>query len=506
MSTARRRAAGLLVALLGVPVLLLAGSGTASAHPLGNFTVNRYSGIVVSVDHVTVDHVRDLAEIPTAQRRAAVDTSGDGRLARAELASWARSECRAAAGDLRLRVGGAPTPLAVRSATARSAPGQAGLPVLRLTCSLRADVGIADETAIRLDDPTAGREVGWREMTAVGDGVTLARSDVPRQSRSGRLTSYPGDLLSSPPDVTTARLVVRPGGPRLEPTAGGGAGVLARGADRLTVAFEGLASRAGGGSLVAVLALLAAVVVGAAHAVAPGHGKTVMAFYLSSHRASRVRAAVTVGATVTATHTAGVLLMGLLVSAGTSVAPARAYPWLSAVSGALIVAVGMTLLRRPRHAHAHPHADLPHGHHHHVPDHHHPHDHPRRAVHAEHGQAHAPEPSRRGLLAMGLAGGLVPSPSALVVLLAAVGLGHPWFGAGLVLAFGLGMAATLVVVGLLVLRLRDRIETRLAGVPGSRFAIVVRLLPVVTAATVVALGAVVAVQGLAGTGLIDTLP
>ena len=67
----------------------------ASAHPLGNFTVNRYSGLVVATDAVTVDHVLDLAEIPTAQRSPAIDTDGDGSLSPAELAAWAATQCAA---------------------------------------------------------------------------------------------------------------------------------------------------------------------------------------------------------------------------------------------------------------------------------------------------------------------------------------------------------------------------------------------------------------------------
>ncbi len=103
---------------------------------------------------------------------------------------------------------------------------------------------------------------------------------------------------------------------------------------------------------------------------------------------------------------------------------------------------------------------------------------------------------------MGLAGGLLPSPSALLVLLGAVALGKPWFGVALVVAFGLGMAATLAVVGLLVMRLRERAELRLARHPGSRFAPVLRIAPVVTAAAVVVLGAALAWRGLGGTGLL----
>ena len=291
--TARRcpmsRHALRLLAVAAAAVALVVGLPTAaSAHPLGNFTVNRYSGVVVSTDAVTVDHVLDLAEIPSAQRSSSIDTDGDGSLARPELAEWAASQCVDAARSLQLTVGGTAAPLAVRTSDARSLPGQAGLPTLRLECDLRASTTITGTTAVRLVDRAADDEVGWREMTARGDGTTLLRSDAPERSRSARLTSYPQDLLSSPLDERTLRLSVRPGGPRLTGDAADGAGdaagvpagSLTRGADRLTLAFEGLLSRTEGNPLLGLVALLGALALGAAHAVAPGHGKTVMAFYL----------------------------------------------------------------------------------------------------------------------------------------------------------------------------------------------------------------------------------
>ncbi len=523
----------------GVVALLVGASTAASAHPLGNFTVNRYSGVVVAADAVTVDHVLDIAEIPTAQRTPAIDTSGDGALSRPELAAWAATECADAARTLHLTVGGARTALSVVSATGRRLQGQAGLPTLRLECGLRAPASVGSPTSVGLVDTRADDEVGWREMTAVGDGTTLVSSDVPSRTRSARLTAYPQDLLTSPLDVRSLTLSVRPGGARLAagaPAAADPAGSLVRGNDRLTLAFEGLLTRTEGHPLLGVVALLAALVLGASHAVAPGHGKTVMAFYLSGRREGALRSAATVGATVTVTHTAGVLLLGLMVSAGTAFVPARVYPWLSVVSGLLVVLVGFGLLREsarrrasslPAGTHTHGLLGTPHSHpargcrppralvaaggaaphvQHRGPrprgrrrtttstDHEHLHD---------HGHQHddAAPPSRRGLVAIGLAGGLLPSPSALLVLLGAVALGHPWFGVGLVVAFGLGMASTLAVVGLLVMRLRERAELRLVSHPASRLAPVLRLVPVLTAVGVVVLGSALAWRGLGSTGL-----
>jgi nickel/cobalt transporter (NicO) family protein len=191
----------------------------------------------------------------------------------------------------------------------------------------------------------------------------------------------------------------------------------------------------------------------------------------------------TIGSTVTITHTAGVLLLGLVLSTTRAVASERVYPWLGLASGLLLAAVGVGLLARavPSHGHDHPHG---HGH-----DHPHPHDH-------DHGDP-GPPLGRRGLVALGLAGGLVPSPSAVVVLLGGIALGRAWFGVALVLAYGLGMAATLTGVGLLLARLRTRMDRRLHLPAGTLPARLGRLLPAATASVIVLVGLGLAIQGAA---------
>jgi nickel/cobalt transporter (NicO) family protein len=232
----------------------------------------------------------------------------------------------------------------------------------------------------------------------------------------------------------------------------------------------------------AVVALLLAVGLGAAHAVAPGHGKTVMAAYLVGLRGT-LRQAATIGATVTVTHTAGVLVLGLVLSTSRAVASERVYPWLGLGSGLLLAAVGLGLLVRARTGHHHPHGPGHNDHHHH----HHHHD---------HGAAAKPL-GPRGLMALGLAGGLVPSPSAVVVLLGGIALGQAWFGVALVVAYGLGMAATLTGVGLLLAHLRTRMDRRLHLPTGSLLSRLGRLLPTVTASVIVLVGVALAASGAA---------
>ena len=273
------------------------------------------------------------------------------------------------------------------------------------------------------------------------------------------------------------------------PVAGAEApGAVQRGGvDRATAAFTALVGERSLSPGFALVALLLAVGLGAAHALAPGHGKTVMAAYLVGLRGT-LRQAATIGATVTLTHTAGVLLLGLVLTTSRAVASERVYPWLGLGSGLLLAGVGIGLLVRARPGHGHPHP-----HEHPDPDHPHPHDHDHAGV--------VPGAGRplgwRGLVALGLAGGLVPSPSAVVVLLGGIALGQAWFGVALVLAYGLGMAATLTGVGLLLAHLRTRMDRRLRVPAGSVLGRIGRLLPAVTASVIVLVGLGLAASGAA---------
>ena len=478
MSRSARRCA--VLASLTI-VLLLAGAAGAAAHPLGNFTVNTYSGLRVGPDRLAVDYVVDMAEIPTFQTRQAIDTDHDDRVTGAEAGRWRDQECPRLAAGLQATVDGRRARLAVTGSALTFPEGVGGLPTLRLECALATPRPAAGRTLAYADGNYQGR-VGWREITAVGDRVTLDAADVPAASPSARLTSYPQDQLTSPLTQRTATLRYHPGGPPA-PTGEGAAGGVARGGvDRATAALAALVGERSVSAGFAVVALLVAVGLGAAHALAPGHGKTVMAAYLVGLRGS-LRQAATIGATVTLTHTAGVLLLGLVLSTTRAVASERVYPWLGLGSGLLLTGVGVGLLLRARPGRRHRHDHDHHGH-----DHdHHGHDH----------GAEGRPLGRRGLVALGLAGGLVPSPSAVVVLLAGIALGRAWFGVALVLAYGAGMAATLTGIGLLLAHLRTRMDRRLRVPAGSLVARLGRLLPAVTASVIVLVGLGLALQGAA---------
>jgi nickel/cobalt exporter len=475
---------------LAVSAAALAGplAGAAGAHPLGNFTVNTYAGLRVQPDQVVVDFVVDMAEIPAVQARRGIDTDGDGNVGDAESAAYASRACTDDATRLGLSVDGRRAPLGVATAGVTFPAGAAGLPTLRLTCALVAPTPeIRGDRDVELTSSAFTDRVGWREITAVGDRTTVLRSDVGPATISDRLTTYPDDLLSSPPDQRGATVRVRPGGPPAPAVPGivpGARVAQPRGLDAATRSFTNLVARQELTVGFGILALGLALVLGAIHAFAPGHGKTVMAAYLVGQRGSLRQAAV-IGLTVTVTHTAGVLLLGIVLSASTSLAPESLYPWLGLTSGLMLAGVGAGMLSRALRRSP---QLVPAGH-----GHSHSHDHGD-------GHTHSHEPVEwRSLVPLGLAGGLVPSPSAVVVLLGAIALGRAWFGVALVIAYGLGMAVTLTGAGLVLVRARGAIESRLSargGGPG-RLVSVAAALPLITATAIVAGGLLLAVRGAA---------
>jgi ABC-type nickel/cobalt efflux system permease component RcnA len=470
---------------LGAGLALLAPASPAAAHPLGNFSVNQLESITLYPDRVEVAAIVDTAELPTLQDKSTVDTSGDGAVSDDERAAHAARACAEVAGRFSVSVRGERLTWTVGATSYAYAPGAAGLDTGRLDCALTAPAGLAGPAEVRVDNHYLVDRVGWREITATGTGVRLIDPPVPAVSRSGGdLRAYPEDMLSNPPDVRTATLRTEPGE--------GGAAAAASTVDtdgswttRLVSAGEDKLNALvgeGGGILVGMLAVLLALTLGAAHAALPGHGKTIMAAYLAGKR-GRARDAVAVGGVVTLTHTGGVLVVGLLLTTFASLVGQAVLGWLGVVSGVLVVGVGAAMLialrRRGAAAmHGHHHGWLGHKHHHHGDGHGHPHDHDHTHDHTHddeahghdhthedeaHGHDHAHEerrPSRLGIAGIGIAGGLVPSPSALIVLLGAVGLGRTLFGVLLVLAYGLGMAATLTAAGLALVGLQRRWATR----------------------------------------------
>jgi nickel/cobalt exporter len=503
-----RRLVSAIATVAALSWIAVAAAPAAWAHPLGNFTVNYYSGIQVEPHKVQIALVVDRAEIPTLQ--AFPDAKAGRQPVGAD--TWRTSQCALLASEATLKIDGTRLPLSVTASRLKLLAGAAGLATSRLECTVSTNrtLNTVSHSVTYLAATTSGR-VGWHEITAVGNGTTLAGSDVPTSSVSNELTRYPQDLLTSPLDQRTAHFEVRVGSGLVATEAA--ARVLStsplRGLDRFTRTYTNLVSRTHLTPAFALLAILLSMLLGGLHAFAPGHGKTLMAAYLVGREGTWRQAAV-IGVSVTVTHTIGVLLLGVALSAAALAAPERVYPWLGLLSGILLAGIGLTLLRSTRTNHGHGpdgHTHGPSGHTH-EPHHHDDAGHTHQLGDHEHEGPTVPAPRRHRsgnlrLAAVGLAGGLVPSPSALLVLLGGIAIGRAWFGAILVLFYGIGMAASLVGTGLLLVHARDRFERWNARRPESRtlpgqvLALrVSRALPMLTAVAVFGVGAWIAFRSL----------
>ena len=267
--------------------------------------------------------------------------------------------------------------------------------------------------------------------------------------------------------------------------------------------FASLISRDDLTAGVILVSLLVAMFWGAAHALSPGHGKTIVAAYLVGTRGTPRQAAY-LGLIVTVTHTIGVFALGLVTLALSEfVVPDALYPWLNLVAAVLVVAVGIAVLRvrvldwqRSRST-----AGTPGGHGRHERTPGHGHDHPPGHAHGhshDHGHGHShvhgdqarrePASAGAGLLGVGISGGLLPCPSALVVLLAAISLHRVGVRTRLILAFSVGLAATITGIGLVAVSAK-RVFNR-TSFQGP----LVRVLPAVSALVILGFGVVMTVR------------
>jgi nickel/cobalt exporter len=474
--------------ILPFSMWVVVASTAALAHPMGNFSINHYSGIEASAHEIQVRYILDLAEIPTFQQMQILDSDHNGLIGQAEKERYLADTIQALASGLILTADNHRLALIPVSQELSATPGMGGLPTLKLSALYRAqldgrelaDQGSEPVEVIYRDENYPGR-AGWKEIAAVGaPGITLIASSVP--AHGSELNAYSQNELQSPPQVTEARLVFAAGvasGAGALPADRPAATIQKLGADER---FTSLIQAANAQTPMILLALLVAFGLGMLHALSPGHGKAVMAAYLVGSRGN-ARHALVLGLTVTLSHTIGVFLLGLVTLYFSKfVVPEQLYPWLGFSSGVTIFVIGVVLLCRhwrtgwmveeaDAHHHEHLHGNWSHRHEHAHGHHHH-----------HHGKG-----SLKSLIGLGITGGMVPCPSALVVLLSAIAFRQITFGLLLILAFSAGIAATLVAIGLLMVYVEEAL-TR-----AERFRSVGRLMPALSAGAVAVLGGVIAV-------------
>jgi ABC-type nickel/cobalt efflux system permease component RcnA len=512
---------GRIFAILGVALGAALVPRLGAAHPMGNFSVSHYSAIRVSKEAIEVKYILDLAEIPTflEMQENGIAPDSDSSATRAFL----RRKTTQLRDGLLLRIGGQRRPLEAAASEIIFPPGAGGLPTMkiavRFTANLGADAAGAERVLEYRDDNFPGR-AGWKEIVARAEReVNLLESSAPAADRSRELTDYPSNLLDSPPQQLEARIrfamataapaeknslalakparAITPSArlstqainarpttsgsepPRLSPN---------RQATPRNSFTEIMATKELGWEIV-LAALAVAVALGAFHALEPGHGKTLVAAYLVGSRGT-FKQALLLGLIVTASHTAGVYLLGAAtLYASQYIVPERLYPWLALASGLMIAALGLTLLARRISADDH---SRNHAHHHH-----HHHDHDRDHAHLHHHHETTQNVSLKQLIALGVSGGIVPCPAALVVLLSAVSLHRIGFGLLLIVAFSVGLAAVLIAVGMLMVYAR-RFMARFRG-DGM---VVTRWLPVTSSAFIALFGLGLTWQALVSAGFI----
>lgn len=493
------------IACLLALYLILSLPAAVWAHPLGNFTVNRYSRLEVDERQVTLVYVLDMAEIPTQQEIAVIDQNRDGEMSDEERRQYRADMLELVTANVHLILNDQHLTWRLVEDALEFPPGQADLPTLRLSASFVIDLPAGEEIwqAEYFDDNFADR-LGWQEVIVRAlPGASLLESSVPDQDLSQELRQYPEELLQSPANVNRATFRFAPAATgSTNPTTASaastrvatlnGAAGLAKPTDR----FAELITIPTLGPGAILLALLAAFGWGALHALSPGHGKTIVAAYLVGSRGT-AQHALFLGLTTTITHTAGVFALGLItLFASRYILPEQLYPWLGFISGLLVVAIGLSLVwgrlsallgfTPQTHTHDHDH-EGGHDHSHGFFHHHHDHTPP--------GGDGAPV-TWRNLLALGVSGGLLPCPSALVLMLGAIALERVTFGLVLILAFSLGLASVLTAIGLLLVyagQLFNRI-------PESNH--LLRLMPVASAAFITLIGIGISWQALVQTGLL----
>ena len=489
-----------------VVIALIMLAPLAWGHPLGNFSINHYTAIRIEPDALILRYIVDMAEIPTFQELQ--DTKIVAQEGDPALPAYLARRVETLRAGLILELNGERLPLDTEGSEVMFPPGAGGLPTLRLGARFRAHLNGTSAAAYELhyrDTNFPGR-AGWKEIIATrAEGIALMDSSAPEHDRSRALADYSADLLNSPPQDVEARVIFFRGesgsasrqtfGPVQSPPQPMRLEMSSRGAP--PSAFTELVATQQLTFGMVLVALAVAVGLGAFHALEPGHGKAVVAAYLVGSRGTAWHAMM-LGLIVTVTHTAGVYLLGAVtLFASRYVLPERLYPWLGVTSGLIIAGLGFSLFLR-RYAgedHAEPHQ------HDHQPDH--PHPHPPGVAH-NHSHAHHSHhhhvpsgTSWRQLLALGVTGGIVPCPAALVVLLSALSMQRVGFGLLLIVAFSCGLALVLMAIGILLVyaqRLMSRF--RADGVLARRW------LPLTSAAVMTVFGMAIAVQALVAAGIV----
>ncbi|MEP6925027.1 MAG: high-affinity nickel-transporter [Pyrinomonadaceae bacterium] len=478
-----------------ITLLIFPFSNVAFAHPIGNFSINQFSRFEVEKNQIRIRQVLDIAEIPTFQESQSIDTDKNGALSQTELNAYAEKITPDYIGNLKLSANDFIVQLRAATKEIELQPGLANLPTLRIAWNLVGDLPDSNTlNRIRFENKNNVGRVGWNEIVVNPTaGINVFNSSVFGSDLSKELKEYPQDMLplsQREADFSFNFGAIPANAKPLQNRNGKVTAPIQKDLFAELIRVEQITPG------IALLGLLIAFGLGAAHALSPGHGKTVVGAYLVGSRGTFKHAAF-LGLTVTITHTLGVFALGLItLFASNYIFPDRLMPFLNFVSGLLVFIIGVTLFKnrlstllgwksKPLdHDHEDSHNDSAHPH----PD--------DDFTHTHNGTTHSHKPPEAvtwgSLLTLGISGGLLPCPSALVLMLAAISQERIGYGLVLTLAFSFGLAATLMSVGLIFLYVGKIFEN--PSLSGNR---IVKTLPVFSAFVIACVGAVICYSSIA---------
>jgi ABC-type nickel/cobalt efflux system permease component RcnA len=489
---------------------LILCSATSFAHPMGNFSINHYSKLKIGKKWIEIRYLIDMAEIPTFQEMRQFDIGPAGD--KANNSRYLDQENKLFKDAIALESDGRSVALETVSRQITFADGAGGLPTMKIGFVFRGKLdSVEGAHKINYADNNFPGRAGWKEIVVLGDGVTIRDNSASGFDRSQELTNYSSDVLNSPPQQVSAQIGYRfvrpivqkmntepreaaPQKPNPSPIAPRS---LAPNTPRSRFT-ELISTQSNLSFWVLLSAALIAAGLGALHALEPGHGKTIVAAYLVGSRGT-AKHAVLLGMVVTAAHTAGVYVLGAAtLYASRYIVPEQLYPWLGAISGLSVAGLGIFIFLRQWTGET--------GEHSHTSGERHSHWFLSIFKQAEPTQQATVADralSLRELCMLGITGGIVPCPAALVVLLSAFSLHRIGFGLFLITAFSLGLAAVLVVVGLTMVYAKRAISSRMPS--GGA---VLRYLPFLSASFMVIIGIGITVSALSsahiGQGLVST--
>jgi ABC-type nickel/cobalt efflux system permease component RcnA len=502
------------LAELSLVMCLFILSSAAFAHPMGNFSINHYSKIEAGEKSLKLKYIIDMAEIPTFGERMEMDINQDKIISIEEQNAYLSRKSKELKKGLNLKLNDNPLELIVMSSNMVFLPGAGGLPTTKITIeyetNFEKDNLVGVNNVFYMDENYPGR-TGWKEIIVLGKkGESyIVNSSATSTDISNELSSYPTDAISSPPQDLQANFSFSLGigetgtassklqekyskSPRVKTPRNSFTDIL----ERRDLTFG-----------IVLFSLVVAFGFGAFHALSPGHGKTIVAAYLVGSRGT-VSHALLLGIIVTLTHTIGVFALGLVtLYASRYILPEKLYPWLGFVSGMMIVVIGIVLflkrfsrLRRgesedhdPSDGHSHSYDHAHQGSH---SQSHHSRSHDQNHEHSHHHDI----PERvtfSGLFALGVSGGIVPCPEALIVLISAISLHRIGFGLVLIVAFSIGLALVLMGIGLTMVYAKRFME-RFSG-EGK----IIRGLPLLSSVIITILGFGIAIQSLISGGIIQ---